>query len=42
VTSNPEIAVNSNLQAYDHQPDLIQFFIPVEFSRFLALPLTEH
>jgi hypothetical protein len=34
--SDPNIIVDRNLESFDHQPDLVQFFLPVEFSRLLG------
>jgi hypothetical protein len=34
--SNPAIFVGRNLESFQHQPDLIQFLLPVGFSRILG------
>lgn len=33
---SPQIVVNNNLEAFQHQPDLLQLFLPGEFARFLG------
>jgi hypothetical protein len=33
---NPQIVANNNLEAFQHQPDLVQFFLPGHYARFLG------